>query len=334
MCNSFYTQPYLDTLAELNGNPDYVYCESDGVHVCYKLKDDLYDSERRVRYEFLFEFDKQDYGYGIYYGCKCIFSDGEEDELQQKVDQEWEQLRDGLTTLLNNTFPGKDFLKRAKKMERPINHHYWPFWIRLSDDETIGEIASKVLKDGIYFIYKTRLSGTDNQSGKVSSVPNGSHYTDANNQMPPSATKPETKKPGPKTDTSIVKNKISVQDPQNPLNPSQEKTVNREHFIEYCRKEMIAHRSDSGLLRCICQLLSELKGHPNPYEILKTKNGAIQYKKFCREIVGIEDEAEVKRVSETVRKNKTWGDYRDDCKKEIDKMAGRLGIKYTPPKGT
>lgn len=348
MSNSFYIQPYLDTLSELDDNADFVRCESfDGTHVCYKLRDDLYDPEQQVRYEFLFEFDTVDYGYGIYYGCKCIFLNGDDDELQRKVDLEWSQLREGLTTILNNTFPGKDFLKRAMMMEHPINHHYWPFWIKLVEDESIGEIASKVLKEGIYFIYKTHLSAAAHPSGKVSGVPNsvadlaknntfnnsettdvfilsGSHYTDGNSEMSPSVTKREIKKSGPKTDTSIVPKTAWVEDPKNPRN-NIEFPVDKDKFICECR-QIIAGETNSARLRCLFQLLCEVEVD-SFYKIykIKTLKGKDQYTKFCREIVGIKDEDEVKKTAEIIRKAKTWRKYVSEYNPEIIKMYRRLG---------
>lgn len=354
MSNSFYIQPYLDTLSELDDNADFVRCDSsDGTHICYKLRDDLYDSERRVKYEFLFEFDTVDYGYGIYYGCKCIFLNGDEDELQRKVDLEWSQLRVGLTTLLNNTFPGKDFLKRAKVMDRPINHHYWPFWIKHVDDESIGEIANKVLRDGIRFIYQTHLASPAIQSfsNQLSSnqpfserirqmheqnehfFPKGMSneekmriMREANkilmSEMDISDSKSETKKPGVNPDTSIVKKFIRIPDSDN-SSTSKKQNLNKVNVIMECQ-QLIAGTTDSARLRCLFQLLCETED--STYKILR---GTDQFTKFCREIVGIKDEDEANKSAGRIRKNKKWARHIKEYKPEIEKMVSR-GLIFLP----
>ena len=345
MDNSFYIQPYLDTLSKFNNNADFVRCDSsDGTHICYKLKDDLYDPERYVRYEFLFEFDMVNYGYGIYYGCKCVFLNGDDEVLRQKVDQEWSQLRKGLTDILNNTFPGMDFLRRALMMEQPINRHYWPFWIKLVEDESICEIANKVLR-GIHFVYQTRLVSLANWSfpnqstsdqpfsemirqmpeQNEHSFPKGMSdeekmriFREVNkkmkSEMSNSESESETKKPGVNPNTSIIKEFIFIEDSDN-SNSRIRQNLNQGNVIMECQ-QLIAGTTDSARLRCLFQLLCETED--STCKILRGEN---QFTKFCREIVGIKDEHEAKKTAERIRKNKTWTKHIKEYKPKIDEMV-------------
>lgn len=98
------------------------------------------------KYEFLIEFDKKDYSYGIYYGCKCIL-DESKDILEQIMicEEEWEKLKDYVNMYLTLTFD-IDFAERENVSNNANDNTYWPFWYRLGDDEDITVVAPLAIK--------------------------------------------------------------------------------------------------------------------------------------------------------------------------------------------
>lgn len=130
------------------------------VHKMYKLgtlhrKDEPLD----CGYEFLIEYDTSEPTVGIYYGCKCLFPEGVDPAPYiSRFNEEWESVRNEVCTLLNNTFPMKDFTHRFKMTNNANNGTYWPFWITLYEDEDIKEVGLRATKI-IRFVYKRMLNG-------------------------------------------------------------------------------------------------------------------------------------------------------------------------------
>ena len=121
-------------------------------HVMYKYKvgDNgetyIYSNDRCRAYEFLVEFDKDDPGYGIYYGCKgLIIGKDQESEIDVLL-KEWNNLKDSICTILNNTFPGKDFFDRWQPTNNANNRTFWPFWIALQEGEDVVKVAGRATK--------------------------------------------------------------------------------------------------------------------------------------------------------------------------------------------
>lgn len=146
-----YIGRHIDKIKQLDGCEDFV-CdnhvrgERSKSHIMYKLKNadgtlSLFKEGRK--YEFLVEFDCDDFAYGIYYGCRCTF-DPESDIHHQKArcDEEWEHLKGYTITNLNNTFVDIDFSERENPTDNANNATYWPFWFRVGEEENIVEIAA------------------------------------------------------------------------------------------------------------------------------------------------------------------------------------------------
>lgn len=113
-------------------------------HIMYKLGT-LYSEDGCRAYEFLFEFDKKDYEYGIYFGCKGLIFDGNVLEQILKFDQEWSTVKERIINKLNRTFRSNDFNKRIRLTNNCNDFTYWPFWIRLYEDEDITTKGQKML---------------------------------------------------------------------------------------------------------------------------------------------------------------------------------------------
>lgn len=120
-------------------------------HIAYKYKvnkDEKYPtrliSDDKCRaYEFLIEFDKKDFAYGIYYGCRGLILDGNQEEQINFMIEEWEKLKPIVITVLNNTFPDIDFTKRFQPTNNASNKTFWPFWISLGIEEDVIDIAAR-----------------------------------------------------------------------------------------------------------------------------------------------------------------------------------------------
>lgn len=157
---------YIEKMHELN---DIVKCGNAGlrrddsyhghdapVHMMYKLET-LKREEGSIGYEFLIEYDKEEPTVGIYYGCKCLFPEGIDPAPYITLfNEEWESVRNEICTLLNNTFPEKDFSHRFKMTNNANNGTYWPFWITLYEDEDIRDVglrATKIIRE----VYKRML---------------------------------------------------------------------------------------------------------------------------------------------------------------------------------
>lgn len=125
-------------------------------HMMYKLET-LRREDGAVGYEFLIEYKTTEPTVGIYYGCKCLFPEGvEPSPYIDQFNKEWKMVKNEVLTLLNNTFPDKDFSHRFKATNNANDGTYWPFWITLYEDEDIREVglrATKIIRD----VYKRLL---------------------------------------------------------------------------------------------------------------------------------------------------------------------------------
>lgn len=122
------------------------------------------------QYEFLVEFDDEDFAYGIYFGCKVIFDiDGVKDRSNkeknkwavkqaEEVMAEWEQLKDTVCNVLNMTFVGQDFESRILPTDNVSDDTFWPFWFRLETDEDVYQVSATAVRI-IRNVYKEFLSG-------------------------------------------------------------------------------------------------------------------------------------------------------------------------------
>lgn len=114
-------------------------------HLMYKIKP-LDHPSGDARYEFLVEYDRMEPQVGIYFGCKCITSD--EADHRRMIDlcvKEWQQLQPHICTVLNNSFPEKEFRHRFRITNNGQDKTFWPFWIGLYDDEDM-EFALTALR--------------------------------------------------------------------------------------------------------------------------------------------------------------------------------------------
>lgn len=115
-------------------------------HMMYKI-DTLYSKDGHRAYEFLLEYDIFEPNVGIYYGCKGFTLDGYDHDTEiENFNKEWEQLKGLVCTILNNTFPGKNFAMRFKATNNANDNTYWPFWITLQEEEDIHEVGLRALK--------------------------------------------------------------------------------------------------------------------------------------------------------------------------------------------
>ena len=125
-------------------------------------------------YEFLIEFDKNNSGYGIYYGCRAIIDYNIECETNEfltiinSIDNEWRDYS-GISKdekispiyikhILNKVFKNKKDYKDPSFI--PTNNYsdntYWPFWIKLHEEEDIeiAALATKIIAN-FYYIKNT-----------------------------------------------------------------------------------------------------------------------------------------------------------------------------------
>lgn len=147
---------FCKKIAQLGKNTDYVKDntvrgEVIPQQIMYKIKNadgstflQGYDGRQ---YEFLVETDKDDFAYGIYFGCKCIFNT-QRDVVEQleECNREWEYIKDEVYNALNNTFVELDFKERELPTDNVDKMTYWPFWFRLGENEDIDQVAALATK--------------------------------------------------------------------------------------------------------------------------------------------------------------------------------------------
>ena len=129
-----YITKYIDKITKLNTHPD------------------SNASEKKYKYEFLVEFDKETPGYGIYYGCRAIIDESitSEEELLRQIDlieEDMIPIKEKASEVLNKVFVSKKFNEQSFRKTNNANENtYWPFWIALSDEEDIWAIAAQATK--------------------------------------------------------------------------------------------------------------------------------------------------------------------------------------------
>ena len=83
-------------------------------HLAYKLEP-LYSKDGHRMYEFLVEYHTKKPSEGIYYGCRGVTLTGyEHKEEIERFRAEWELIKSEVCTILNNTFPAKDYSHRFR----------------------------------------------------------------------------------------------------------------------------------------------------------------------------------------------------------------------------
>ena len=96
-----------------------------------------------IRYEFLVETACEDFAYGIYDGCRCILNtEGDVIEQVKQCNDEWRYLQPQILAALNNTFVDLDFSNRTIPTDNVSRMTYWPFWIRLGENEDVNGVAA------------------------------------------------------------------------------------------------------------------------------------------------------------------------------------------------
>lgn len=165
----------------LKSNKEFVYENTaQGVtikpQIMYKLKNDdgktFLEGPEGRKYEFLIETDKDDFAYGIYFGCKCILNTKLDVCTQvEKCNKEWEYIANDITKALNNVFENLDFSERAIPTDNASRMTYWPRWYRLGEDESVEDVAvvaTKIIRN-IYrdFLFSEKYA--DFLAGKATS---------------------------------------------------------------------------------------------------------------------------------------------------------------------
>lgn len=127
-------------------------------YIMYKLEPVEHDG---LVYEFLVEYQIGDPNTGIYFGCKMLnrdvmthFKNGDiamATQLTQKMvnraDKEWRiHLKNAVAVVLNNSYPDKEFHLRFCHSDNANDGTYWPFWIRLNEEEDIVTVAANAVK--------------------------------------------------------------------------------------------------------------------------------------------------------------------------------------------
>jgi hypothetical protein len=185
---------YLDRMSELQQESDFVRDDTyNGVlskhHIAYKLKCDdegntcLVSADGHRGYEFLIEFDVKDASYGIYYGCRALILDGDQEEEISILTQEWNVIKEEVRAVLNNTFKNINFLpQRFQPTNNPNNRTFWTFWITLYPEEDIRKVGALATKL-IYGVYRNYIlsgeCGPYNTRAKRAVDTSKTRYTDA-----------------------------------------------------------------------------------------------------------------------------------------------------------
>lgn len=156
-------QHFIGEIEELKYNGEYVRDDTydryhkkvTGNHITYKYKVmpssknpmRIISKDGSLAYEFLIEFDKQDFGYGIYFGCRCLILKGDFAVKSAYLKREWEIVKPSVIKVLNDTFQGKEFSERFYAAQENGTIAIWPFWMTLSEGEdiTVASLAIKLI---------------------------------------------------------------------------------------------------------------------------------------------------------------------------------------------
>lgn len=136
-------------------------------HMAYKLEP-LFSADGHRQYEFLIEYHTKKPSEGIYYGCRGITLKGynHNEEIEQ-FRRDWETVKSELCTILNNSFPGKNFNFRFRMTDNANDETYWLFWISLVEDEDIRKVglsATKIIRK----VFENYLSGETIRKHEIS----------------------------------------------------------------------------------------------------------------------------------------------------------------------
>lgn len=155
-----YTPPGLD--CTLRGKPQKNF-------LMYKIEP-LPHPSGNAYYEFLVEYDRMEPNVGIYLGCKCVTSEAADHlDMMAICAKEWDELRFHICTVLNNSFPEKEFRHRFRITNNGENKTFWPSWIGLYDDEDM-EFALTVLRI-IRKAYEQYFNGTLKECRHLKPIP-------------------------------------------------------------------------------------------------------------------------------------------------------------------
>lgn len=152
--SELYEAKMMELPQKQEGNTNQPYLETEGSvpglhlpnHMMYRIKPLHSDNGHRL-YEFLIEYNRKKPSEGIYYGCRGITIEGFDHDNEIKIfREEWEKMMGIVCTVLNNTFPEKDFSRRFKKPDNANTNTYWLFWISLQEDEDINEVGVVAIK--------------------------------------------------------------------------------------------------------------------------------------------------------------------------------------------
>lgn len=154
----------LDNIAEdKKGNPllhrdDTVRDKQMPVHMMYKYGAPLISKDGCRAYTFNIEYCTDAPSEGIYYGAFGVVLRGTIDEHKESFDREWAVIRPIAAQVLGNTFDNPYFNMLFRQTDNVNDNTYWPFWISLSEDEDIVEVAFRAVKI-IRRIYETYFAG-------------------------------------------------------------------------------------------------------------------------------------------------------------------------------
>lgn len=140
----------VDFLKIVSQMPSYV--ERNKVHTYdYGKMTKTMEDNTIIECSVLIEFDENRPSFGIYYGCKVQLNSNLN---ATTIDSQWESIIEQIKTDF-----GKHWNNSSKADSRILScdhedkAHYWPFWIRLNDDEDIFEAVR-----GVQIIIQSLLS--------------------------------------------------------------------------------------------------------------------------------------------------------------------------------
>ena len=154
-------EKYVRILSPLNDDRRFVLENSvNGIdhsttHVMYKLVPPQLELIDGRKYEFLIEFDRDDIEWSIYYGCRGLFPDMDEDEALPLFDEEFEAQRQFI--LKDLRLIGLDVDDDSFEITNNIsNHTYWPFWLKMTGNlqSTVSAVIAIRTNYENYLIYK------------------------------------------------------------------------------------------------------------------------------------------------------------------------------------
>lgn len=124
-------------------------------HVMYKLVPPQLELIDGRKYEFLIEFDRDDIEWSIYYGCRGLFPDMDEDEALPLFDEEFEAQRQFI--LKDLRLIGLDVDDDSFEItNNTSNRTYWPFWLKMTGSlkSTVAAVIAIRTNYENYLIYK------------------------------------------------------------------------------------------------------------------------------------------------------------------------------------